>query len=330
MSAPGNLLAAGLVDLPLRTRSRTALLLELSKARLSGMVVLTAGVGFWLASAGAGTDWLTLVLMLIGTTLSACGANALNQCVEVRRDARMLRTCHRPLPSGELLSAPAWTAALLMALTGPLVLLAGTNMLTAALSAGCIALYVLVYTPLKVLTPYNTLVGAVVGAIPPLMGWTAATGTIGIGGLALAGVLFVWQIPHFLALAWMYRDDYARGGYRMLPLDDPDGGLTCRVMLLYCLMLVPVSLMLTLCGAAGTVYAAAALVLGGGLLALGLRLYRARTRENARRLFLGSVIYLPLLLGAMSLDRGAPGALTRAESARSTPATLLAAGGAHP
>ncbi len=300
-------------------RGTAAALLELSKARLSALVVLTAVVGYLLGAADP-LNWLRLAALVAGTTLSAFGANALNQCLEIERDRRMIRTRTRPLPAGDLSAMFAWRCAIVMAAAGPLLLAMGVNALTAGLSAACIAIYVLIYTPMKVHTTLNTLVGAVVGAIPPLMGWAAATDGLGPGGLALAAILFVWQIPHFLALAWLYRDDYARGGYRMLPLLDPDGRRTARVILLYSLMLVPVSLALTLLSVTGAMYAVAALVLGCILLALAVRLYFDRCDGNARRVFLASVIYLPLLLLAMSADRAPGRALPLPDS------TLLAAG----
>ncbi len=331
MSVSGTPLAAEVIATPARAHGAPAVFLEFTKARLSGMVVLTAAVGFWLGSP-SDTDWLGLIVTLLGTTLAAWGANALNQCLEWRRDARMLRTRNRPLPSGKLSPRSAWFIALLLATAGPLVLLFGTNSLTAALSAICVLLYVLVYTPMKIRTPHNTLVGAVVGGIPPLMGWTAATGQIGVAGIALGAILFVWQIPHFLALAWMYREDYARGGYHMLPLHDTGGALTVRVVLMYCMFLIPTSLVLTLTGATGQIYAGAALLLGIGFLLLALRLYRERSISSARRLFLASVIYLPLLLAAMSLDRGP---LSRAfvrevAAAPAQPTPMLAASETRP
>jgi len=176
------------------------------------------------------------------------------------------------------------------------------NGLTAILALASWVVYLFLYTPLKPRTTLNTIVGAVSGAIPPLMGWTAATGSLGLGGWILFAILFLWQIPHFLAIAWMHRDDYAGGGFRMLPIVDPEGGTTFRVALIYCTALIPVTLSAALVGLAGWVYLGGALVLGGTMLALGIRLSRLRTREAARRLFLASIVYLPCLFLLMLLD----------------------------
>lgn len=279
--------------------------LELAKTRLCALVLVTTLVGYLLAS-GADLAWSRLGWTLLGTALASLGANALNQCMEAPRDARMERTRGRPLPSGRLRHARAMVFAVTSSTSGPLLLWITVNALTALLAAICLLLYVAIYTPLKTRTPLCTLVGAVVGAIPPVMGWTGATEQVGPAAWILAGILFCWQIPHFLALAWLYRDDYARGGFRMLPVADPTGRLSCRVMILYSLMLLPLGLTATLVGLSGLAFAGASLVLGGGLLALVLRLYRERTGPNARRVFLASVAYLPLLLGLMVWDRTLP------------------------
>jgi protoheme IX farnesyltransferase len=279
--------------------------LELAKVRLCLLVLLTTLVGYILAGGEPGLDPIRLGWTLLGTALAAFGANALNQCIEVDRDSRMQRTRGRPLPSRRLSRPAAWTFALAAAGLGPLLLWTQVAVLPAALAALCLLMYVLLYTPLKPRTPLNTLVGALVGAIPPLVGWTAASGQLAAGGWILAAVLFFWQIPHFLALAWMYRDDYARGGFRMLPVVDASGRLTCRVILLYTLVLLPLGLSATLVGLAGPISAAGSVMLGAGLLWLALRLHGQRTAVNARRVFLASIIYLPLLLGLLVTDRPA-------------------------
>jgi heme o synthase len=292
---------------PARSTSRIVLdqarsYLELGKIRLSSLVVITAGVGFVL---GAETvvEWGRLLLTLIGVGLAAIGANALNEWVEIARDARMRRTRGRPLPQGRLSPGQALAFGCLTGVLGPLCLAVCVNVQAAALSLATLLIYVLLYTPLKVRTPANTLVGAVVGALPPVIGWSAATGGIGAGGWILAGILFIWQIPHFLALAWLYRDDYARGGFRMLPSVDPHGSLTGVLVVVYCLALVPLTVALTLVGVTGWWYGAGAVALGVSLLALSIRLERERSDRAARRLFLASVIYLPLLLGLSVADR---------------------------
>lgn len=277
--------------------------LELFKARLSGLVTATTAVGFLLGSASS-PDWAVFLFTLIGTGLSAGGANALNQYEEIRRDACMNRTKARPLPSGRMRPRTALLLGLGTAIGGVALLALTVNWLTAGLSALVVLLYTLVYTPLKHRTPLCTLVGAVCGAIPPIMGWTGATGTIGFGAWILAAILFFWQIPHFLALAWLYREDYERGGYRMLPSIDPSGQKTSILAVLYSLPLLPIGIAATVTGLAGWAFAAGSLLFGGGLVYLGLRLYHVRDQRNARRLFLGSLLYLPLVLGLMVVDRG--------------------------
>ena len=282
--------------------ARLGVYLELAKAKLSALVLVSTVVGFLLAS-GVAIDWFGLAWTVIGTGLAAFGANALNQCFEAPRDARMRRTRGRPIPSRRLTPARAYLAALGMALLGPLLLWLTVNTLAAALALSTIILYLGAYTPLKVRSPANTLVGAVVGAIPPMIGWAAADGTLGAGAWLLAAILFFWQIPHFLALAWLYRDDYARGGFRMLPHVDQRGGLTCDIVVLYSLALLPLALTITVIGLAGWLYASGSLALGSGLVLAAMHLHKHRRDVDAKRVFLASVIYLPLLLGLMVADR---------------------------
>lgn len=292
-------------DIPLEPRARGAVatLCELVKARLCALVLLTTLVGFLLASRGA-IHLGALLWTMIGAALAAFGANAVNQCIEAPRDARMLRTRGRPLPSGRLSPAAGWRVGVALALAGPLVLALAVNPVTAGLAAVCALVYVFAYTPLKTRTPMNTLVGAVCGAIPPMIGWAGATGGLDAGAWLLGALLFVWQIPHFLALAWLYRDDYRAGGFRMLPIVDAGGQLTCEACLLYSLALAPVSLMLSIAGVTNLVFACGALVAAIAMVAASLALYRDRSRVAARRLFLASVIYLPILLALMVADRG--------------------------
>ncbi len=283
-------------------RHLAGLYLELGKSRLSALVVVTAVVGFVVAAPRplplAGLLWVGL-----GTYLLALGANGLNQWLEADRDARMERTKGRPLPSGRMGANHAVVAALGMVAAGVLVTALGNNTLTAALGLANVAIYALVYTPLKPVTAASTLVGAVCGAIPPLMGWAAAQGRLAAGAWVLAGVLFAWQMPHSLALAYMYRDDYERGGYRLLP-SVAGGRLTFHVVNLYCLALTPVALAALPLGLAGWVYGVGALALGGWMVALGVILWRRQRDGDARRLFLATLAYLPLLLGLMVADRG--------------------------
>lgn len=275
--------------------------LELAKARLAALVVLTTVVGYVLAARGS-FDPTVLGMTVLGTTLTAFGANILNQWMEADRDQRMERTRNRPLPAGHLTKPTALLWGLASAAAGLVVLFFGTNRLTAALSLFVILLYVLVYTPLKVRTPLNTAVGAVCGAVPPMMGWTAATGELELGAWILGGILFIWQIPHFLALAWMYREDYARGGFRMMPAADPDGSATGRAAFVHALALLPLTGALAAAGVTGTTYLVGSQIVGLGFAALGLTFARRRVRLTARRLFLASIIYLPILLGLMVSD----------------------------
>ena len=275
--------------------------LVLAKARLGALVVLTAFVGYLLGARGNPSLWVGAAAV-VGTALSAFGANILNQWWEVERDSRMLRTRGRPLPAGRIERDRAGVWGVVTALTGLVVLATGTNWLTTGLSLGVILLYVLVYTPLKVLTPLNTVVGAVCGAVPPMMGWAAASGRLDAGAWILGGILFVWQIPHFLALAWLYRDDYARGGFRMLPAVDAEGRLTGRLAFIYAAALLPITAALSAAGVTGGAFLVASQVVGMAFVALGWMFLRDRSRQSARRLFLASILYLPLVLGLGVVD----------------------------
>ena len=275
--------------------------LQLAKARLGALVVLTAFVGYLLGARGNPSLWVGAAAV-VGTALSAFGANILNQWWEVERDRRMLRTRERPLPAGRIGRDRAGRWGIVTALAGLVVLAVGTNWLTTGLSLGVILLYVLVYTPLKVLTPLNTVVGAVCGAVPPMMGWAAATGQLDAGAWILGGILFVWQIPHFLALAWLYRDDYARGGFRMLPAVDAEGRLTGRLAFIYAAALLPITAALSATGVTGGAFLVASQVVGMAFVALGWMFLRDRSRQSARRLFLASILYLPVVLGLGVID----------------------------
>ncbi|MBK9305054.1 MAG: protoheme IX farnesyltransferase [bacterium] len=279
--------------------------LELGKARLSALVVVTTLAGYLMAARPL-PGWGHLAATLLGTTLCAFGANGFNQVLERDRDALMVRTRERPLPAGRVgvRAAALWSGAVVALGTG--LLLALVNATAAALALGTVVLYVLVYTPLKPRSTLNTLAGAICGAIPPLIGWSAVTGGVQSGGWWLALLLFVWQVPHFLSLAWLYRDDYRRAGFKMLPLQDPRGDRTFRFLMLYAWVLLPLGLLATFMGLTGAVFAVGSLLLGGAWLWLGVRCYRDRSSLNARRVFLGSVVYLPLVLGLMVADRAPP------------------------
>lgn len=276
---------------------------ELGKVRLSMLVVITTLAGYLVAH-GGGLDPLHLAAVLLGTGLCAVGANGLNQVIERDRDALMERTRLRPLPAGLIGPVHAAVSSTVTAAAGVALLAWRAGPLPAVLALGTVVLYVGAYTPLKPRSTLNTLVGSVVGAIPPMIGWSAVTGGLEAGAWLLFLLLFVWQVPHFLALAWLYRDDYRRGGYRMVSLRDDGGDVAFRLMMIYAWVLLPLGLLMALAGLAGVWFAAGSLVLGGAWLWQGIRCYRDRTRLNARRVFLGSVMYLPLLLALMVADRG--------------------------
>ena len=284
---------------PLR---RASAFYELTKPGITRMVMLTAAAGYYLASVPP-FDIVGLLHALLGTGLAASGSLALNQFVERDIDRAMGRTCGRPLPSGRLSPAAAVWFGMLLSVAGLAYLVAFANVLTALLVATSIVTYVVVYTPLKRRTWVATLVGAVPGALPVLAGWTAAHGSITTGGVALFAVLFLWQMPHFYALAWMYRDDYRRAGFRLLTVSDVAGDRTVRHILGFTLALVAASAVPGLIGLSGSLYMIGAIVLGGGFYGLARIFAHARTDRNALRLFLGSVLYLPLLLLLMVVDR---------------------------
>jgi protoheme IX farnesyltransferase len=278
------------------------LLSELFKARLTSLVLLTTLVGFYLGQRG-GMNWLLLVHTLMGTGLLACGAAALNQYLERDFDALMERTAERPLPAGRIQPQTVVVLGGVISVAGLLWLAFGANLLTSVLGAVTLISYLFIYTPLKRKTTLNTAIGAIPGALPPLMGWTAARGDLSIEGWALFAILFFWQLPHFLAIAWMYREDYARGGFVMLPLADGDGARTGRSAVSHTLGLLPVSLSPFVFQVSGALYLLGALVLGLGFLWCALRFARQMDRLAARRLFFASILYLPLLLGLMVFDK---------------------------
>jgi len=295
--------SAGAKDSSPRLATLRQALVDLFKVRLVTLVVLTAAAGYLL---GARNEWRVGLLLAtaVGTALAAAGAMALNQRLEMHRDARMERTRSRPLPAGLLRPATATLLGVSTASLGVLTLALGSGPLPALLAAAVVLLYTLVYTPLKVRTSANTLVGAVCGAIPPMIGWAAARGDLGLGAWLLFAVLFLWQVPHFLALAWLYRGDYARGGFRMLPADDPEGHLTGMAAVLHTAALAPIPVLATLHGLAGWVSAAGGVLLTFWLLWMAMGLARRRTDASARRLFLATLAFLPLALGLMLADPG--------------------------
>lgn len=282
--------------------TRSADLVELVKPRITLMVAITAAAGFYLGEPG-GLDLMGLLHAILGTSLVASGASCLNQVLERETDRLMHRTRERPLPAGRLDPGTALAFGSALALLGTAYLWIATNPLTAAIGLATLLLYVVVYTPLKRLSSLCTIIGAVPGALPPVMGWTAASGALSVEAWTLFAILFFWQMPHFLAIAWTYREDYRRGGQPMLPVIDPAGGSTSRQIVLYCLALLPTSLLPSVLGLSGSIYFAGALVLGLAFLGAGLYTAAARSPASALLLLRASVLYLPALLGLMTLDK---------------------------
>jgi protoheme IX farnesyltransferase len=283
-------------------RRRLADYFELGKPRVVSLVLVTTVVGYYLGAAGTPAA-LPLFHMLAGTALAAAGTLALNQYLERDLDARMERTRRRPLPDGRLLPGEALAVGLGLLAVGLGYLAAMVGGLPTFVTAAIAATYLLVYTPLKRVTPLCSLVGAVPGALPPVAGWAAARGSLGLEAWILFAIMFLWQIPHTLAVSRLYRDDYARAGIRVLPVLDQDGRRTGTHAVTNALALVPVALLPTLVGLAGPLYFLAALVLGLGFVWSAVNLARSRSATDARRLLLASLIYLPLVLGAMALDK---------------------------
>ncbi len=283
-------------------KSWVAVLADLTKARLTALVLLTTFVGFYAGWNGP-LDLALLFNTMLGTALVAAGAAALNQLLEQDYDALMPRTEDRPLPSGRLQPGTVLCFGVACALAGLVELALAVNLLTAMLGAVTLGTYLFVYTPLKRVTSLNTLVGAIPGALPPLMGWAAARGEITRGGWALFAILFFWQLPHFLAIAWIYRDQYAKAGFMMLPVVDASGERTRIQALSHTLSLLPFSLFPFLLHLAGLYYLVGALALGGAFLWFAIGFSRQLSLGNARRLFFMSIIYLPLLLGLIVLDK---------------------------
>lgn len=286
-----------------RTISALSDLADLVKARLSLLTVVTAMAGFTLGVKDA-WSWLLLAATITGTALSAAGAAALNQWWERAYDARMKRTRERPLPAGRMAASDALLTGVGLSLSGVLCLALFANLLAAGLAAATIILYIFIYTPLKRVTTLNTIVGAVPGALPPLIGWTAARGSINAEGLTLFALLFLWQMPHFLAIAWLYRADYAQAGFRMISENDESGAATGRQAFLYALALLAVSLLPSVFFAYSAVYFYGALLLGAGFASVAANFaVSGGSVPAARWLFLASIAYLPFLLALMVLAR---------------------------
>ena len=275
--------------------------LELTKPTVVWLILMSAGVGFYMASAPL--DVLVLLHAMLATALLTAGTGALNQWLEREADGKMRRTENRPLPSRRLRSGPAFVFGVVLSLSGLVYLLVAVNTLTALLGFLTWGSYLGLYTPLKSRTWLSTFVGSFPGAMPPMLGWTAARNEISIEAVVLFAILFLWQFPHFYSIAWMYREDYARAGIRMLPVVEPDGISTGRQIVWYASLLVPVSLAPVWLGMAGLVYLVAAVLLGLAYLYFGVALARAKTGADARRLLQASVFYLPLLYFFIVADR---------------------------
>jgi protoheme IX farnesyltransferase len=264
--------------------------LELSKSRTVLMVLITTAAGYLFGAHHV--DPLLLVNALIGTALVAAGTNALNQYVERNHDAKMNRTRTRPLPDGRITPRAALVFSAGISILGTLYLGLTVNWLTAILGAFTLTSYIFVYTPLKRVSTVCTIIGAIPGAVPPLMGWTAATGSLGVGGWIAFGILFFWQLPHFMAISWMYREDYGRAGFAMLSVRDTDGAAVGRQAIYYTLALIPISIAPTLLGMTGIAYLVIASAAGAALLAMSIQFFFDRSMRRARTLFMTSNLYL--------------------------------------
>ncbi|MBV8145100.1 MAG: protoheme IX farnesyltransferase [Gammaproteobacteria bacterium] len=276
--------------------------LDLTKPRITVLILVCTAVGYWF-SCGDSFHWPLLVHALLGTALLASGTSALNQWYEADSDSKMRRTRLRPIAAGRITGRNGFTFGVGLAAAGFADLWFGTNPLSAALGLFTLLSYLLLYTPLKRRSPLCTTVGAIPGAMPPLIGYAAAGHGLDGRALALFLILFIWQFPHFDAIAWMYREDYARGGIRMLPVIEPDGESTARRIMVFSLLLIPISLTPVFVGMTGAVYATAAIIAGLGVLYFGSRLGCDRSLLRARALLLATVIYLPVVLSVMVLDR---------------------------
>jgi heme o synthase len=292
---------AGAVAVP-NGRSRASDFIALAKPRLNLLVVASAAVGYVMGG-GDLSNAARVIFTVGGTALVAGGASAFNQVVERDTDRLMRRTRLRPLPDGRLQTPESLVFAAVMSLCGLVLLGVGVNLLSAAVAFTTLVTYAAVYTPLKPRSSFATVIGAIPGALPPVIGWAAATGDLSRGAWVLFAIVFLWQLPHFLAIAWIYREDYARAGFPMLPVTEPDGRSTGIQATLYCAALLPVSLAPTLIGLTGTVYFAAAMTLSVLFLGLTIKFARSRAVPDARRLFFGSIVYLPILWVMMIAGR---------------------------
>lgn len=279
-------------------KEKLAAFFELTKPRIAFMLVLTSAAGFYLGSKGS-FDFLLFINSIIGITLLAFGVATLNQFIERRTDALMERTAKRPIPTQKVTATEALVFGLILTVSAEIYLAFLVNYLTAVLGLVVIVGYVLLYTPLKTRTSASTAIGAIPGAMPPLMGWTASANEITLGAWVLFALLFLWQFPHFLAIAWMYKEQYKKAGILMLPVVEPEGKLTAIQIVTFTLMLIPISLAPYFIGVAGTVYLIGASILGLWFLISSIQTARAKSVEKARKLLLVSVLYLPVIFALM-------------------------------
>jgi len=286
----------------LSRRERALAYVDLTKPRITFLIVLTAAAGFCLGAKGS-LDYLRFTHAMVAIALLSSGIATLNQYMERELDGLMRRTMLRPLPSGKLSGVEALVFGAGLTVIAEVYLALMVNPLTALFGLTVIAGYLFMYTPLKTRTTLSTAVGAFPGAMPPLMGWTAATGEATTGAWVLFAILFLWQFPHFLAIAWMYKEDYGRAGICMLPVVEPEGRITGQQIIAYTVMLLPVSLLPTLLGISGRVYFYGAILLGSLFLLSSISAALSKSRQQARRLLLASVLYLPLLFGLMVLNQ---------------------------
>jgi protoheme IX farnesyltransferase len=277
-------------------------LFELVKARLTSLVLLTTAVGFYLGS-GSSVDYGSLFRVVFGTAAAAAGAAALNQWWERKADALMHRTRMRPVPAGRMRPAEALVLGLVLSIFGVGYLALACNVLSAVLAAITITIYIFGYTPLKRTSTANTIVGAIPGAIPPVIGWTAARGAIDAGAWSLFAILLLWQLPHFFAIAWMYREDYSRAGFRMISSGDLSGERSASQSVFFCILLLILGGLPAFVGIVTFAYLPIELALGGLFIAVAMRFLKLRTAGAARSLFVTSIVYLPLLLAALVLTK---------------------------
>ena len=298
-SAPQTVVTTGGAE---ARRLDAAVLLELTKPRLAAMVLVTTAAGFYLAAPALTDGWL-LFATLIGTGLSGAGSLVLNQYIERDLDARMERTANRPIPSGRIDPLDALLFGAFLTVAGLSILAAAVNPLAAFVTAVTAVTYLALYTPMKQTTPLCAIVGAIPGALPPVTGWVAVSGSLEAGAVALFAIMFLWQLPHALAIARLYEEDYAKADFKLLPVVDPDGRSTERQIVLHSAALLVAGLVPTLIGVAGIAYFVTAFVLGLGLLFFGALAAWDPSKDAVRRLLFATLVYLPVLLGAMALDK---------------------------